>query len=71
MNASELLLTVKPHAMGSRVKNQNDDHQCPRLVELRIKFDTAIRNGRSFRDVKKIYLRIKDLKNYINSINVE
>lgn len=57
--------------MRAREKNQNHDLQCLRLNELRTKFDSAIRSGGSFRDVKKIYMRIKDLKNYINSINVE
>jgi hypothetical protein len=42
-----------------------------RLTELRSKFDEAIRKGDSFQDVKKIYLRIKDLKRYLNSVNVE
>ena len=45
--------------------------QCDQLNDLKVKFDAAIRNGGSFSDVKKIYLRIKGLKQYLNSINVE
>jgi hypothetical protein len=57
--------------MRSLEKHQNDGLQCVQLSELRMKFDNAIRNGSSFRDAKKIYMRIKILKKYINSINVE
>jgi hypothetical protein len=47
------------------------DLQCIQLTELKTKFDAAIRNGKSFRDVKEIYLRIKNLRQYLNSFNVE
>ena len=41
------------------------------LAELKAMFDAAIRKGNSFRDVKRIYVRMKHLKRYLKSINVE
>lgn len=55
-----------------RLRAKKEPHvQCVQLTQLKSKFDSAIRNGSSFSDVKKIYLRIKDLKQYLRSTNVE
>lgn len=55
-----------------RLRTRKNAHlHCVQLTQLKTKFDSAIRNGSSFSDVKKIYLRIKDLKKYLNSMNVE
>jgi hypothetical protein len=56
--------------MRLRTKN-TEPQQCSHLADLQSKFDAAIRNGNSFSQVKRIYVKIKRLKNYINSINVE
>ena len=55
-----------------RLKDRKiNEPQCLHLAELKAMFDVAIRNGNSFRDVKRIYVRMKHLKRYLKSINVE
>ena len=55
-----------------RLKDRKiNEPQCLHLAELKAMFDAAIRKGNSFRDVKRIYVRMKHLKRYLKSINVE
>ena len=69
-NTVYVFLNFKEEVMRLRTKN-TEPQQCSHLADLQSKFDAAIRNGNSFSQVKRIYVKIKRLKNYINSINVE
>jgi hypothetical protein len=64
------LLSLKQHAMIINPK-RDDKIQLNLLVELQNTYDKAIRQGEPFREVKRIYTRIKDLKRFLNSTNIE
>lgn len=65
-------LIIIKNRLAMRIKARKNLHlHCSQLTDLKSKLDAAIRNGGSFSDVKKIYMRIKTLKQYLNSMNVE